>query len=257
MPEGDTIFRTARTLQRVLAGKQILRFLAQANSIGAGADSEMNGQTINAVESHGKNLLIRFSNGFTLHTHMKMTGSWHVYRPGERWRKPAFQARIVLEVADFVAVCFNAPVVQLVKEPRLSHLGPDVLKDPDVEKILGRMRAHPEMPIGEVILNQTILAGVGNIYKSESLFWERISPFASVNQIEDDGLRRLLLCVTQMMRQSANAVARSKRWVYRRSGKPCYRCGAVIEMKRQSSRSTYFCPQCQQPTSDQRKATED
>jgi endonuclease-8 len=245
MPEGDTIFRTARTLQHALGDKTITGFRAQTNSIPPGAESRLVGQTITSVEAQGKNVLMHFSNGFTLHTHMRMQGSWHLYRPGERWRKPAFRARIILEVPDFVAVCFDAPVARLLKQPVLPNLGPDIMKDFDFAEVLRRFREHPDLPIGEAIILQSILAGVGNIYKSEALFLERINPFVVVREMENTALQRLVAKTAEIMRVSTNSTTRSRYQVYRRSGKPCPRCGAEIRMLRQSSRSTYYCPHCQ------------
>jgi len=258
MPEGDTIFRAASTLSRALSGKVVRRFRSSAAGT-RGAPVE--GRTIASVEAIGKNLLVRFDDGRSLRTHMRMHGSWHIYRPGERWQKPAAFARTVIETDDFVAVCFSAPVVEWVgagSEPThsvLSRLGPDVL-DPGFaeEEALARLRANPDREIGDALLQQGIVAGIGNIWKSETLFRCRVDPFAAVAALPDAELSRIVREARKLMARSANAsgarakTALSGGWeVYRRSGKPCRRCGAAIIMRRQGSdrRSTYFCPHCQ------------
>lgn len=260
MPEGDTIFRAATALRKVLAGN----VLTGARSPLAGlANAKLIGLRVTRVDSLGKNLLIEFEDGRVLRTHMRMTGSWHIYRPGERWWKPEHLARVVLETQKFVAVCFNAPVVELLpaggreQSAALAGLGPDILAPEfDLAGALGRYRARGEMPLGEALLDQGLVAGIGNIYKSETLFVCGTNPFGTVAELSEPRLKRILLKARGLMSANLHNTGRtttralpgsSAFWVYKRSGKPCLRCGTRIEMKRQGeqARSTYWCPRCQ------------
>jgi endonuclease VIII len=256
MPEGDTILRAARALGRSLAGKSVTRF---SSPLPALADADLAGRRVDAVEAHGKNLLIRFDDGRALVTHMRMTGSWHLYQPGQPWKKPQRLARAVLSTGDAVAVCFNAPVVellssrQLVRSERLRRLGPDVLGPGfDSSDSARRLAALPETPIGEALLDQSTLAGIGNIYKSETLFACGADPFAPVAAFTQVELGEIVRKARALL--SAGVAASGGRGpyrVYRRSGQPCRTCGTRIRMRRQGSagRSTYWCPQCQPPRS--------
>ena len=259
MPEGDTIWRAAHTLHRALAGRSVI---AARSPVAGVAAAGLAGRTIEAVESRGKNLLIRLDDGRVVYTHMRMSGSWHIYRPGERWQRPERQARLVLETERYVAVCFNAPVVEVLtaaslrRHPALSTLGPDLLSAGfDVSAARLRLRALGALPIGEALLRQTALAGIGNVYKSETLFLCGVNPFAPVSALSDAELDRVIEKARALM--SANLPARNGpgrrlersegAWVYRRRGRPCRRCGAPIRMRRQGpdARSTYWCPTCQ------------
>jgi len=260
VPEGDTIWRAARTLHRALAGQSVV---AARSAVAAVDETALVGRTVDSVESRGKNLLIRLDDGRVLYTHMRMTGSWHVYRPGERWQRPARQARVVLETARYVAVCFSAPVVELLspgaerRHPALARLGPDLLSAGfDREEARRRLRARGELPVGEAILAQDALAGIGNIYKSETLFLCGVDPFRRVRELSDAELDRIVERARALMSANLDAGPRSTRgnaggsqrmWVYRRSGRPCRRCGTAIRMRRQGTdaRSTYWCTRCQ------------
>ncbi|MDQ3107120.1 MAG: hypothetical protein M3Q68_04870, partial [Actinomycetota bacterium] len=197
MPEGDTIFRAAATLDRWLRGREVTAARTTVDRLPAG---KLVGQTVDAVEAQAKHLLIRFSGGSVLHTHMKMTGSWHVYSSGERWQKSPAQARFVLEAGERVAVCFNAPVVELLaaggeeQHPSLSGLGPDVLKPPvDLAEVRRRVARRPStLPIGELLLDQQLVSGIGNIWRCESLFLEGRSPWAEVAGLTDGELDALV-----------------------------------------------------------------
>ena len=259
MPEGDTIWRAARTLHRALAGQSLT---GVRSTVAAVENAGLAGRTIEAVESRGKNLLVRLDDGRVLYTHMRMTGSWHVYRPGEAWQRPTRQARVVLETARFVAVCFNAPVIEVLtdgalrRHRALSRLGPDLLApDFDSREARRRLREGEADAIGEALLRQSALAGVGNLYKSETLFLSGVNPFVPVRELSDDDLDRVISKARALM--SANLSRRSpsgrtlagseRPWVYRRRGRPCRRCGTLIRMRRQGEdgRSTYWCPTCQ------------
>jgi endonuclease VIII len=259
MPEGDTILRTARTLTKVLAGAALTGASSPLPQIAA---SSLVGLGVSRVEARGKNLLIHFDDARVLYTHMRMTGSWHVYRTGERWQKPERLARVVLENERFVAVCFSAPVVELLsarqveRHPVLAGLGPDVLSPGfDVDEACRRLRERPELSLGEAVMAQAAVAGIGNIYKSETLFLCRADPFARIADTSDPSLRRLLAKARELMsrntqgagRRTRNTLSTERYWVYRRAGRPCRRCAGEIRMRGQGTarRSTYWCPTCQ------------
>lgn len=257
MPEGDTLFRTAAGLRPYLVGRDVVAARAQ----GPGPVPQIHrvvGKRVDAIEAQGKNLLIRFDGGLELRTHLRMNGSWHRYRPGERWRRPPGRARLVLEVDGAVAVCFDAPVVELFEaraervHPSLSRLGPDLLSpDFDAAEAHRRLRA-PErsaMPIGAALLDQRALAGLGNIWRNETLFAERVDPYAPVAEVDDATLDRLIGSGRRLLTESARlAPGRAPTRVYRKAGRPCPRCGTAIRsapLNGDVPRTTYWCPTCQ------------
>jgi endonuclease-8 len=228
------------------------------------------GHEITAVESLGKNLLIRFDNGLELRTHLRMNGSWHRYRPGERWRRPPARARLVIEVPGAVAVCFDAPVVELLEQrteglhPSLGRLGPDLLAaDFDNDEAVRRLRdpSRAAMTIAEALLDQRALAGIGNVYKNELLWIERVSPFETVADVNDATLEALVATSQRLLLVNAGASHGPERvttagdrgapgplFVYGRTGRPCRRCRTPIASTRQGRdipRTTYWCPTCQ------------
>lgn len=186
MPEGDTDYRTARTLREALRGREVTRFTTTESRVRTVAAGRLTGQTVADVEAGDKHLLCWFDPSHTaLHTHMRMTGSWHLYRPGERWRKPAHLARVLIEVHGRVAVCFTAPVIELLsavgveRHPSLAALGPDALDDvTDLADARRRLDARAEWTIGAALLDQRVLAGVGNVYRNEVLFIHSVDPWA-------------------------------------------------------------------------------
>ena len=260
MPEGDTLARTAHTLGRVLAGQRLVRV---RSSVPAVARAELAGHLVEAVSAQGKNLLVRFDDGRVLHTHLKMRGSWHVYRPGERFQRPEHEARVVLEVSDALAVCFAAPTVRLLApraaatDPYLKGLGPDAVGDQfDLSQAVTRLQALGELSLGEALMTQTALAGVGNIYKSETLFVCRTNPFRAVSELDRPALERVVQTARELLRKNARPGSLQRtttpgshgaHWVYRRSGRACRVCGTLVRMQRQGAlhRSTYYCPTCQ------------
>jgi len=262
MPEGDTIARAARTLARALEGRTIVRFRSPLFAL---SGAVLSGRAVTRVEPRGKHLLIHFDDGRVLHSHMRMTGSWHVYRPAEAWWKPQRLARAVIETQDFVAVCFSAPVVELLapgelaRHPALRRLGPDVLGETfDPKAARARLRSMPDAPIGEALLAQSVLAGIGNIYKSEALFATGTNPFVAIHRLSDEKVDAVIRTARRMMTASVASQSASRRpritssraggyAVYRRSGLPCLSCGTRIRMRRQgdAGRSTYWCPRCQ------------
>ena len=278
MPEGDTIFRAARTLHRALAGKTVVRFttvLTQLERVDI--DTPLVGRTIERVEARGKHLLVYFSGDLILRTHMRMNGSWHIYRPGERWQRPGREMRVVIATDDFEAVAFLVPVAEfrtaatLERDPSIQSLGPDLL-DPDVDlaETVRRLRERGSMPIADALLDQRALAGIGNIFKSEALFVAGISPFATVASLSDGGLRALVQTAQQQLaantldtleprltpwggpRRTTGSARRDGRlWVYGRAGAPCRRCHTTIALVKQweDARLTYYCPKCQLATS--------
>jgi endonuclease-8 len=253
MPEGDTLARTAAGLRPYLLGRRVSA--ASARQPGPQAE-RLAGATVTAVEAAGKNLLIRFDHGLEVRTHLGMHGSWHRYRPGERWRRPPGRARLVIEVPGSVAVCFDAPTVELFEQraealhPGLARLGPDLLGEAfDAAEAVRRLRdpSRADRSIAEALLDQRALAGIGNVVKNETLFAERVSPFALVRDLDDGTLGRLVDRACAMLRQGA-ATNRRPRTVYRRAGRPCPRCGTIIRSTRQGAelpRLTFWCPTCQ------------
>ena len=250
MPEGDTIFRSARTLDRALAGKAVTRFESVFPTLLRVDDqSPLRGRIVEGARAAGKHLLIEFSGDLILRTHMRMNGSWHIYRTGERWRLPHSEMRIVIATADFEAVGFNIPVADFhqgtVRD--IESLGPDIVKDGfDADEALRRVREHGDEEIANVLLNQRVIAGIGNIYKSESLFSTNVNPFTKVREIDDASLARIIKHARGLMRKAANGPP-DRKAVYERAGQPCRRCGSRIEYRKQGpdARGTYWCPKCQ------------
>ena len=302
MPEGDTLFRTAEVLRAVLVGRRV----AAARGRPGGARLQLlEGRTIERVEARGKHLLIVAQGGLTLHTHLGMHGSWHRYREGEAWRRPAGQAVAVVEVPGAVAVCFSAPTVELVESralaihPVLSRLGPDLLatapagaapgtdsvpgtaagdegasgelaggreagdEEANDEEAVRRLRApaRAALSIGDALLDQRVLAGIGNVYRSEVCFVERVDPFAPVVDLDDRTLARLVATGRRLLQANAHGRPRTtvgvadagapgpggRLWVYGRAGRPCRRCGHPIRtaVAGPHARRVYWCAVCQ------------
>lgn len=271
MPEGDTIYRSARTLRAALAGKPVTRIqttVAQVRSLGP---RRLVGQTVRDVESRGKHLLHWFEpSDLALHTHMMMTGSWHTYRPDERWGKPQHLAKLVLEVPGVVAVCFAAPVVELLSATQieahagLSRLGPDALDDDtDLTESRRRLDARPAQEVGVALLDQSVLAGVGNIYKNEVLWIHRLDPWTPVAEVPGALRDELLATAARLLKanvapgSSSRIIttdrggprARGSVYVYGKGGRPCPRCDTPISVGQQGpqARLTYWCRRCQGP----------
>jgi endonuclease-8 len=273
MPEGDTLARIAAGLRPHLAGRTVTA--ARARVPGPQVQRVV-GATIADVLAAGKNLLIRFDNGLELRTHLRMRGTWHRYRPGEPWRRAPGRAVLVLEVPGAVAVCFDAPVVELFEtraeaiHPSLGRLGPDLLDAAfDAEGARRRLRdpSRAATEIGVALLDQRALAGIGNVVKSETLFMERTDAFAHVADLDDATLDRLIATARRILIESSartrgpervtttdpvthRALAPGPLWVYRRAGRPCRRCGTLIRAASQGTdlpRTTYWCPVCQNP----------
>lgn len=263
MPEGDTIHRAAARLRPALEGATLLRFEAPRL---AGPRPRV-GERIEAVTAIGKHLQVDFSGGITLETHMRMTGSWHVVRQGARWPKPPHLMRCALVVEGYQAVCFSAPVVRTfptsakgtASDP-IVHLGPDLVLDngsPEadaavVELCVSRMRGlDPATPIGEVLLDQRVGNGIGNVYKSDVCWIEQVDPFAPLSSVDEATRARLIATASRLLR--ANLGPGRRRTVaeglavYGRRGSPCRRCGAPIRKNTRGelARITYWCANCQ------------
>ena len=264
MPEGDTIFLAAATLRRALAGQTITRFTSMFPALNRiDSDQPIAGRTIEAVDARGKHLLVTLSGGLVLRTHMRMNGSWHVYPAGARWRRPARDMRILIETARATAVAFNVQVAEFLtqtavaRQAELRALGPDLLADTfDAAEARRRIRERGDTPIADVLLSQRVVAGIGNVFKSEILFLARIAPFAAASTLSDAQLDDILTIARNVMRASVTIGARTTRsslnprerlWVYGRGGRPCRRCGTPIRAKKtgDDARITYWCPRCQ------------
>jgi endonuclease-8 len=253
MPEGDTIHRAARTLQKAIGGREIESFETSLPEL---RDRVASGTRIASVRARGKHLLVELDDGRILDTHMRMDGSWHIYRPGEAWQRSEHAARVVLRTSEWIAVCFDAPWVKLIDDEReLPELGPDLLDESiDLDSAVKRLRSMPSLQIGEAIMRQDLVAGIGNVYKSEVLFICRVDPFARVESLSDELLHAIVDKAAALMKRNLHGHARTTRtraggrlWVYGRTGKPCFECGTPIKMRRQGElpRSTYYCARCQ------------
>jgi endonuclease VIII len=275
MPEGDTIFRTARALTRALVGRPITAFRSNYPFLTRfHDDTPLIGQTVDRVESRGKWVLIHFSGGGILVTHMLMSGSWHIYRLGQRWQQPGRNMRIVLENNICQAVGFRVPVVQihtassLARDRRIPAPTTDVLNpDFDAQAVTWRIRACAHEEIGDVLLHQDVLAGVGNVFKSEVCFVSGVSPFCKVADLRAEEIDVLIrtsqkLIAANVLEDSGDTIVTyrgqhrrtahtsdptASLWVYGRANDPCRRCGERIRRRIQGpdARVTFWCPQCQ------------
>lgn len=274
MPEGDTIFRSARALHQALAGHNVTLFeTAYAPLASVNDQSPVAGRTVEQVESRGKWLLIHFSGDLILATHMLMSGSWHIYRVGERWKRARSHMRIVLGTPDFVAVAFDVPVARfhtvrtLERFAGVAELGPDVLGQSfAADKAAARLLQYGGEEVGNVLLDQRVMAGIGNVFKSEICFACGVHPFRKIASLHAqeieclvgtarrflaanvaDGAGDGIVTYTGGRRTTGSSNPAARLWVYRRAGSECRRCGTKILMRRQGpgARSTYWCPDCQ------------
>ena len=274
MPEGDTVWRTARHLDQALSGSVLT---GSDFRVPALATLDLAGQPVTGTVARGKHLLTRIGEGdsaVTLHTHLKMEGSWHLYRPGSRWRRPVHQARVVLRTEAWTAVGFSLGIVEVLaradEDTAVGHLGPDLLgPDWDEPEALRRLAAAPRRPVGEAILDQRNLAGIGNMYKAELCFLAGVSPWLPVGEVPD--LARLVRRARTVLEANKDRAEQSttgdlrrgqRMWVFGRDRQPCRRCGTQIRLAMQgpgqpapdaaqksrqagAERATYWCPTCQ------------
>ena len=251
MPEGDTIFRTARTLHQALAGRTVTSFLSVFPALTrVDHDRPLRGRVIDSVRPHGKHLLMSFSGGLVLRTHMRMHGAWHIYRPGERWMRPRREMRIVIATKEFEAVAFDVPVAEFMtprdveRRPTLKDLGPDIMADGfEIDEAVARIQARADVEIADALLDQQAIAGIGNIFKSESLFAARVNPFVRVREVPAAQVAKIVTAARNLMRSEPRPALR----VYMRGGRLCRRCGTTITRRAQgpNARSTYWCETCQ------------
>lgn len=273
MPEGDTIYRAARTLHRALAGQTVTRFeSALAGLAQIDRDEPIAGRTVERVAAAGKHLLMTLSGGLVLRTHMRMSGSWHVYRPGEAWQLPRGAMRILIATAPWTAVAFNVYVAEFVRADRLQRhrplalLGPDLLGDFDPIEALARIRAAGDTPMHALLLDQRVVSGIGNVYKSEILFLSRIHPDTPADSLDEPRLRGVLDLAQRLLRANVSEASgpgivtygglrrttgrmnpADRLWVYGRARQPCRTCGTPIAIRKDgdAARVTYWCPRCQ------------
>jgi endonuclease-8 len=255
-----------------MAGHRVTRFESVYPALTRVAeDHPVVGRTIESVSARGKHLLMAFSGDLVLRTHLRMNGSWHIYPSGARWQRPAREMRVLVCTAEACGVGFNIPVAELLsgrdldRHRQLQSLGPDLLAEPfDRAEAVRRMRGRGGEPIADVLLNQRVLAGIGNVFKSEILFLAGIHPFTPAGALTDPDLDRIVgvsreqLAANVMTRSQTLSSATGRRttrslnpreqlWVYSRGGKPCRRCGAAIQSAKSGldARASYWCPNCQ------------
>jgi endonuclease-8 len=275
MPEGDTLFRTARALGRALAGKPVTGFRSTYPLLTRfHDDAPLTGRLVERVESRGKWLLMHFSGGATLVTHLLMNGSWHIYRPGQTWQQPRSNMRIVVENSEYMAVGFRVPVAHmhtaqsLVRDCRIPRTDVDVLRPEfDAVTAVRRLLARPDEEIGDVLRHQEVLAGVGNVFKSEVCFVAGINPFCRVSALTTEQATALIataqrLVAANVLEDSGDSIVTyrgqqrrtthqsdpgSSLWVYGRGGESCRRCGAAVRRRIQGpdARVTFWCQHCQ------------
>jgi endonuclease-8 len=243
VPEGDSLHRAAQQLQ-ILVGERVEVETPHPRAAVKGLAERLDGRCLEQVEAVGKNLLLRFEGGLVLRSHLRMKGRWRV---GPRGAPRAGKPWLVLRGAEHEAVLWNGAVLELVSGSGAPRLGPDILGEPpDYETMLGRLRAHPEREVGDALLDQRLVAGIGNIWRAEALWEARISPWLRLAEIDDSELRVALEAAHTLMRRSVDG-GRSARRVYRRAGRLCPRCGGVVRSAPQGehARTAYWCPGCQ------------
>ena len=274
MPEGDTIFRTARTLHRALAGQPITRFETVLPQLArVETDSGVTGRTVEKVQVNGKWLLIHFSGGLILLTHMLMNGSWHIYRPGEPWQRHRNHMRITLETQSILAVAFNVQVAEfhnadsLRRREAFNTLGQSLLASEFNEaEAMAQLRSHLDLEVGTALLKQSVVAGIGNVFKSEVCFACKINPFRQVRSLNDAETVALIGTARKFLQANVAATAANtittydsfrrttnrtqpeeNLYVYQRANQPCRRCATPIESRKQGpdARTTFWCPRCQ------------
>lgn len=274
MPEGDTIFRAARRLQRAIGDQAVTRFETVLPKLArVDFDSGIVGRVVEKIEAHGKWMLMHFSGDLILLTHMLMSGSWHIYRPGEPWKLSAHSMRIAISTEKILAVAFNVQTAEFHTESTLgrqrgfSTLGPSLLADDfDEAAAVGRLTSRPELEVGVALLTQSIVSGVGNVFKSEVCFASGVHPFRQVRSLSNDEAVRLIAKAKEYLQANVTGTSGDRivtytgfrrtthrsdpsagLWVYHRRGQPCRKCGTAIESYKQGldARTSFWCPMCQ------------
>jgi endonuclease-8 len=256
MPEGDTILSAARRVGEALVGQPIVEIeTPQPRHALDRWPERLGGRAVRAVDARGKHLFIRFEGDLTLHSHLRMTGQWGVYRRGERWRRSPRRAWLVMRTEQHEVVEFDGPVLELMTDSRtrfdrrLATLGPDVLAaDFDERRFLELLRAEdPSRGIGDALLDQRNVAGIGNMWKAEGCFLAGISPWRRLDELSDSEALAVVGELRPLMRGSAEGRRVPRRWVYDRAGLPCRRCDTPIRARGQGddNRTAYWCPSCQ------------
>jgi endonuclease VIII len=253
MPEGDSLHRAAKRLQ-VLAGQRVEVETPHPRAAVKGLAERLDGRTLETVEAVGKNLLLRFEGGLVLRSHLRMTGRWRVEPTGGR---RAGRPWLVLRGGAHEEVIWEGPGLELVQDGgRLSHLGPDILeRPPDLEEMVERLRAERQTrAVGDALLDQRLVAGIGNMWKAEALWDARVSPWRALSDVPDVELRAALDAAHRLMRAGVEGT-RPLRHVYRRAGRACRRCGTVIRSHAQgeAARIAYWCPGCQRGGNEPRE----
>ena len=258
MPEGDTIHNAARRVRAVLLDRVPEQILTPHPRHQADRWPErLAGRAVRSVDAHGKHLFVRFDGELTLHSHLRMTGSWGVHREGARWKRARRRAWLVLRSGEWDVVQFDGPVLELMREPRtrfdrrLAALGQDVIGERfDEQAFLRRLRDEDrERAIGDALLDQRILAGIGNVWKSEACFAAAVNPWRALGQLDEERTIAIVRFARERMRESADGDGFSSRprAVYNRAGMPCARCATAIRSHGQGddNRLTFWCPGCQ------------
>jgi endonuclease-8 len=256
MPEGDTVYRSARNLDAALRGAVLTRCDIR---VPAFATVDLTGGTVRSVASRGKHLLMRVGE-YTLHSHLKMEGSWHLYRPGSKWFRPEFQARAILGTEDLLAVGFDLGLFDVVRtnheDDVVGYLGPDLLGDWDPALAEANLRRDPDRAIGLALLDQRNLAGLGNVYRAELCFLRGVLPTRPVGEVPQ--LEKIVELAWRLIdankdrpqRTTTGRLAGQRLWVYGRTGQPCFRCDTPIEHGELGDsalqlRDSWWCPRCQ------------
>ncbi len=266
MPEGDTIARAAAVLHEALSGHPVTRFVTTLAHLAREDDNRpIAGRTVEGCAAQGKHLLITFSGDLVLRTHMRMHGSWHLYQPGEGWQRPAHAMRVVITTPSRVAVAFEVPDAEFVRDTArartraLARLGPDLLApEVSIPDVAVRILAEGDRPLGQVLLDQRVAAGIGNVYRSELLFLTRLHPDTRASSIGVDTATAIVEHAVGLLRRNATAASRSRNttgrsapgealWVYNRTTRPCRRCGTAISSAATGpdARRVYWCSVCQ------------
>jgi endonuclease-8 len=257
MPEGDTIHYAARRIRPIVEGRVPAIEHPHPRLRGERWPEKLAGRAVTSVDAHGKHLFVRFENGLAIHSHLRMTGSWGIYRAGQRWRRGRHRAWLVLRTAEGEAVQFDGPVLELLTDSRtrfdrrLAELGPDILApELDEQRFLRRLREDdPARPIGDALLDQRTIAGIGNLWKCEGCFAAGIDPWRPAGSVSDDEALAVVRAMRPGMQQSASdGMQDLHRTIYGRPGRPCPRCGAPIRSAGQGddNRITYWCAGCQE-----------